>query len=58
MSKQYSVRDWVKNNAADRAAIADILRDHPLWSTKHARDLLARRRFAARLSTLNPQLST
>ena len=44
-SKQYNVRDWVKDNAADRAEIAKILEAHPLWKPKHAKDLLARRRF-------------
>lgn len=50
MAKQYSVRDWVRNNAADNAEVAKILVEHPLWSRKHARELLARRRFAKALS--------
>lgn len=42
--KQYSVRAL---RAADEAAIAEVLREHPLWKRKHARDLVARQKFIA-----------
>lgn len=46
-SKQYSVRDWVKNTAADKQEVAALMEKNPGWQPKHARDLLARRRFIA-----------
>lgn len=46
-SKQYSVRDWVKNTAADKQEVAALLEQNPGWQPKHARELLARRRFIA-----------
>jgi len=54
MSKQYSVRDWVKNNKSDNAEVDALLRLNPNWSRKHVRDLLARRRFSAAIKNAKP----
>lgn len=41
--KNYRVRDLV--SAKDRVEVESILKANPLWKKKHARELLARRRF-------------
>lgn len=45
--KNYSVAKLVSRSKSDQAEVAAILAANPLWKVKHARDLIARRRFAA-----------
>jgi hypothetical protein len=46
--KNYSVRDLVTK--ADEPEISSILAKNPLWKRKHARELIARRKFQANIN--------
>jgi hypothetical protein len=45
--KNYTVAAMV--TAADQPEIDALLKQHPLWKLKHAREAVARRNFARRL---------
>jgi len=53
--KNYTVGAMVGKE--DEAAIAEILKKNPLWKRKHARELIARRKFQHRITAQTQYLS-